>query len=74
MQATTPRKPPNKSRRPSELREKRERLGLTQQGLAEKFGVSVLTISRWERGAARPIPAFQKMIDSLGDVFPGETK
>ena len=27
----------------------RQRLGLTQEGLAQKLGVSVSTVSKWER-------------------------
>jgi transcriptional regulator with XRE-family HTH domain len=35
----------------------RERLGLTQQELADRLGVDRVTIARWETGA-RAIPAF----------------
>ena len=36
------------------LKELREKLGLTQEGLAEKVKVDVLTVSRWERGETLP--------------------
>jgi transcriptional regulator with XRE-family HTH domain len=32
------------------LRERRQRLGLSQTGLAEKLGTTQNTISRWEQG------------------------
>lgn len=32
----------------SQLRERRERLGLTQSALASKLGTNQITISRWE--------------------------
>lgn len=34
----------------------RSRLGLTQEGLAKRIGVSVLTINRWEKELTRPLP------------------
>ncbi len=38
------------------LRAIRFRLGLTQQDLADRFGVSTRTIQSWESGANRPRP------------------
>jgi len=38
------------------LRAWRERAGLTQQGLADKCGLSRSQISRWETGEAKPEP------------------
>jgi transcriptional regulator with XRE-family HTH domain len=35
------------------LREKREKLGLTQSALAQKLGTSQITISRWESDKLR---------------------
>ena len=32
----------------------RSQLGLTQQELADKLGVSFATVNRWENGKARP--------------------
>jgi transcriptional regulator with XRE-family HTH domain len=37
-----------------EIRAQRLRLGLTQQQLADKFGLNHNTISRWESGAIVP--------------------
>lgn len=38
---------------PEDLRERRKRLGLSQRELAEAFGVTQHTISRWEEGKIR---------------------
>lgn len=35
---------------PAQLRSAREKLGLTQAGLAEKLGVNRTTVARWETG------------------------
>lgn len=35
---------------PEQIREGRERLGLTQQALADRLGIAVSTLSRWETG------------------------
>ena len=39
---------------PTRVRQLRRRLGLTQQGLAERLGTSRNTRGRWERGRQRP--------------------
>ena len=36
------------------LRERREEMGISQQELAERVGVSLQTIGRWERGVVAP--------------------
>lgn len=47
---------------PDEIRAGREALGYTQQELGEFFGVSGLTVSRWERGdSSVAIPGAVKM-------------
>lgn len=38
----------------SAVRSLRERLGLTQAGLAERLGTRQQTVSEWETGASRP--------------------
>jgi len=44
------------------IREIRIRLGLTQEQLAKKLGVSWITVSRWERCKTTPSPlAFEKL-------------
>jgi type I restriction enzyme M protein len=57
------------------LRDLRERLGLSQEGLASQLGLSFPTVSRWERGRARPdSAAFQilnQFVMALGDEYAG---
>jgi DNA-binding transcriptional regulator YiaG len=52
---------------PSEIRTLRAALGLTQQALANRMGVTVTTVSRWEQGV-RPLegPAL-KLLEMLRD-------
>ena len=38
----------------TQLKERRKALGISQMTLAEKVGVSVLTIQTWERGVGTP--------------------
>lgn len=57
-----------------ELRSLRAGAGLTQQQLADKLGVSHISVSRWERGEAIPSPKnIKKMADMFGvagkDIF-----
>jgi putative transcriptional regulator len=48
-----------------ELKAARQRLGLTQAGLAEKLGVSRRTVEAWESGR-RNIPApIEKLVNIL---------
>ena len=37
------------------IRQLRERLGMSMAELAEKMGVTVPTVSRWETGEALPV-------------------
>lgn len=37
-----------------DVRAFRERLGLSQQGLAQRLGVQRATVTRWENGSRRP--------------------
>ena len=36
------------------VRELRERLGISQEEMEKRVGVSMMTISRWERGQVKP--------------------
>ena len=59
------------------IKEKRERLGLTQQDLAEKLFVSRQTVCRWENGTRCPDLIMSKKIAlvlgiSLDELVPGE--
>lgn len=52
---------------PSPIRAFRERNELTQDGLAEKIGVTAATISRWEQGLRTPRgDDLQKLCDVTG--------
>lgn len=59
------------------IKEKREKLGLTQQELAEKLFVSRQTVCRWENGTRCPDLIMSKKIAlvlgiSLDELIPGE--
>lgn len=45
--------------------EVRRKLGLTQQQLARKLGVSLATLREWERGPGRTDPAMQALLRIL---------
>lgn len=47
------------------VRELRERLGLTQEKLAAKLGVTFPTVNRWENGRAEPSPLALQQIKEL---------
>ncbi|MGT2439941.1 type I restriction-modification system subunit M N-terminal domain-containing protein [Bradyrhizobium betae] len=50
---------------PTTLRTIRAKLGLTQEQLAERLGVSFATVNRWEGGANGPQKAAREVIDAL---------
>jgi len=43
----------------------REKLGLTQEGFAQKLGVSWGTVARWEAGKSKPSKLAQRAIENL---------
>lgn len=45
--------------------ELRQRLGLTQEKLAAKLGVTSPSVNRWENGRAKPSPLALKQIEDL---------
>lgn len=49
----------------ADVRSARRRLGLTQDKLAEKLGVTRNTVSRWERGEVSPSPENLAALDRL---------
>lgn len=55
----------NKQDVPATLRAIRSTLGLTQEGLAEKLGVSFATVNRWEGGTNAPQKAASELIAAL---------
>ncbi len=60
--------PPN-SKPQTTLRELREQVSLSQEGLARLIGVSSKTISNWERGigaASLTVPQMKALCEALG--------
>lgn len=47
------------------IKELRHKLGLSQEGLARKLGVSVLTVRRWEKGTFKPSALALRRIEEL---------
>jgi transcriptional regulator with XRE-family HTH domain len=47
------------------IRELRSRLGLTQEKMAARLGVTFPTVNRWENGRANPSPLALKQIEDL---------
>ncbi len=47
------------------LKKRRLALGLSQMGLAEKVGVSLLTIQLWERGVSQPNDKNKEILESV---------
>ncbi len=47
------------------VRDLRHRLGLTQEKMAARLGVTFPTINRWENGRAKPSPLALKQIEDL---------
>ena len=48
----------------------RQALGMTQERLAQKLGVSFVTISRWELGKSKPSPMAIQKLDKLEKSLP----
>jgi repressor LexA len=46
--------------KPEDLKRRREALGLTQEQLARELGVTMITVSRYERGVSE-IPTYIKL-------------
>jgi DNA-binding transcriptional regulator YiaG len=55
------------------IKELRRKLGLSQEGLARKLGVSVITVRRWEKGTFRPSPLALLRIEELTKEINGES-
>ena len=53
------------------IKELRQKLGLSQEALARKLGVSVLTVRRWEKGSFKPSPLallrIEELMKEIGD-------
>lgn len=48
-----------------DIKEIRDRLGLSTQQLADRVGVSRMTINRWENGKSKPHAVFVKILEKL---------
>lgn len=58
--------------RPEQIREARERLGMTQEALAERLDVSRQAVSKWEMGVSEPnLENLQALSQLLGVEFAG---
>jgi DNA-binding XRE family transcriptional regulator len=53
------------------LKEVRRKLGLTQEALAHRIGVSFTSVNRWENGQTNPSPLARRQIEEL---FENKTK
>lgn len=51
------------------IKDLRVSLGLTQEQLAAKVGVTFSTINRWENGRGKPSPLAMKQIEELQKEF-----
>lgn len=47
------------------IKEMRQRTGLSQSQFAEKFGIPVRTIQKWEIGASKPKPYLLHMMQEM---------
>ncbi|HLG62352.1 MAG TPA: helix-turn-helix domain-containing protein [Ktedonosporobacter sp.] len=60
-----------KARTPNmQLRQRREELHLTQAELADRLGVSTLTVGRWERGEVVPTPYALRKLCTILEATP----
>lgn len=53
--------------KPKDLKRIRQKLGLTQKELAERLGVTLVTVGRWEAGMRKisePVAKLVKMIEA----------
>ena len=47
------------------IKELRLKLGLSQERFAQKLGVSLSSVTRWERGISKPSQLAQRRLDRL---------
>ncbi len=52
---------------PTEIKEIRSKLGVTQERFAQMIGVTFGTINRWERGVVKPSPLALEKIKALAN-------
>lgn len=56
---------------PQWIRDTRLALGLSQEGLSKRLGVSFTSVNRWENGKTAPSRAAVKRLQALADKTPG---
>lgn len=55
---------------PEKVKALRTKTGLSQKAMAERLGVSLFTVCRWERGHHPPTGLYRKALDDLAiEVF-----
>ncbi len=54
---------------PKEIKELRKKLELSQERFAQKVGVSVGTVNRWERGEHKPYPLALEKLRKLEEDY-----
>ena len=57
-----------------EIRQLRQKLGLTQEEFARRLGVSWNTIARWETGTRKPGKFAQIVLRQMMDAAEGKAK
>jgi len=50
---------------PALIKEIRKQLGLSQEDLARRLGVSLATVNRWENGQSKPSKLAKAQVDSF---------
>ena len=63
----------NKDNLPSRIKSIRQQLGLSQEELAQKLGVSFTTVNRWENGQTKPSKLARRQIETLCKEFDCQT-
>ncbi len=51
------------------VRELRRKLDLSQSDFAERLGVTMMTVHRWEHGKAKPTPMACILIEKMEDTI-----
>lgn len=49
----------------TKIKQLRTKLGLTQEKIAAKVGVTFSTVNRWESGKSKPSPLAMRQIDEM---------
>jgi putative transcriptional regulator len=55
--------------KPEEIQEIRQKLGVTQEKLAQLLGTTVVTVNRWENGKVRPSRLYIKELKELRNNY-----